>query len=1082
MPEESLDEAKNRLHSETTAQGVFRYLGELEKISARVLTRWVWELLQNARDASVGTDTKLRASIEEDEGEIVFRHNGADFKTDEIYHLIFHGSTKIEDPTTIGQYGSGFLTTHLLSPEIHVSGRFDGGQSFKFPLKREARSVSDLSESMERAWSAFKSSLSKAPVSGAFTTEFRYPLRDDALEAVEKGIASLKRCAPFVVAFNREFSSINIKLPTGTAAFEVVERKSLEQDGLLQVTVAESENESCTEKQYLLVQGQKASVVVPFDSGDDVHCLSIDEIPRLFVGFPLIRTEDFSFPAVINSLSFTPTDERDGVPIAIGLGNNEANAKNQEVIEEACDLLIKLLHFSASSGWGSNHLLANIPPIRERDWLGQDWFRECLAKPLVGSIRQNPVVINGAGEAIPPDDLELPIADTDEEVKALWDLLDGWKGSRERLPRRDEAAGWCAAAKSWASISGEGVSSFKEVTDGRKLAKERIEVECSNFEDLQSYVREDISAVEWLNQLYSFLKNNSLDDLLRTCSLVLDQDGWLDTLVNLHSDKGIAKELKDIAVSLGWNIRQELRDTRLTPLDDYLGLEGWDNDDVLDDLIKMLQERAEKNPDENFSNACVRLFAWIVKEKNYDRLRGFPVFMDEKATIAYLPRNSQDSEPPLAPVQAWPENLRQFSDLFPPANILAEDFYQKVPCSDEWRALAEQSLIRASVVMTTDMNVDKFYPDYPLREGEHKTVAGVTVTDIVNRTGVIDRVQDSQNRGRLFWRFLTEWLVREYPGSLEAKEADCECEETHRYFPSAWLQPLRERTWIRLEDGRYHATAQSLANLLSSQGWEPGSLNENPAAVKLLEAIGITPLDLARAFVPLEDRQKQDNILTEILNAAAGDIDHLSYAREYIEDLKNDQTLPEDLKKRREQRQRVHENQSLGKQVEDLVKENLKIEGFTVRRKPIGSDYEIEYDVVENGEEVGVEVVGKGLRWLIEVKATRGMEVRMTEKQAQTAEKEEDRFLLCVVPVNTGNQSLELDDVRASMRFVQNISPLVAPLCDNLKGFRDDIKEDNHSGVNLVVDLGTARVSVASSVWQNDGFPLGELSNRLLGI
>ena len=99
----------------------------------------------------------------------------------------------------------------------------------------------------------------------------------------------------------------------------------------------------------LLTSGtQETSVVVPLKSDSNgMECLSIDKIPRLFLGFPLVGTEAFSFPAVINSFNFTASENRDGVPL--GQSDNEANLTNQSVIEEAYALLVKMLKFAGST-------------------------------------------------------------------------------------------------------------------------------------------------------------------------------------------------------------------------------------------------------------------------------------------------------------------------------------------------------------------------------------------------------------------------------------------------------------------------------------------------------------------------------------------------------------------------------------------------------------------------------------------------------------------------------------------------------------------------------------------------------------
>ena len=448
MLDESYEEIKTRVLTDNTAQGVLNHLKALESNRGHVRTRWVWELLQNARDASANSTTRLIASVEHSQAEIIFRHNGANFKIDEIAHLVYHGSTKVESVETLGQYGSGFLTTHLLSPEIDVSGQLNNGKYFEFQLKREVGSVSELSESMDRAWSDFNRSLSESALTAdEFTTEFRYPLESGTLDVVEEGIATLKRCGPFVVAFNREFSSIEIKSLAETTAFKVIERTQLKQKGLQQITVAGIENGNRSERKFLLAQGNKASVAIPMKSiGTDEECLSVCKIPRLFLGFPLVGTENFSFPAVINSLSFTPTENRDGVYLWQGV--NDANHENQAVIEEACELLVNLLQFAASSGRSKTYVLANIPSIREQGWLDPNKLRKCLNEQLIERIRQTPAVLCECG-AVTPEASVIPFSQGDAGSEALWDLLYGMKGCQRKLPRRIEAAGWRDAVNSW---------------------------------------------------------------------------------------------------------------------------------------------------------------------------------------------------------------------------------------------------------------------------------------------------------------------------------------------------------------------------------------------------------------------------------------------------------------------------------------------------------------------------------------------------------------------------------------------------------------------------------------------------------
>ena len=439
--------------ADNTAQSVLNHLKALESNRAHVRTRWIWELLQNARDASINSDRSLSVSIEQHENEIIFQHNGDNFSLKEIAHLIYHGSTKVESEETFGQFGSGFLATHLLSPEINISGRIKDGRHFSFRLKREVGSVGDLSRSMQQAAKDFERSLYQTPITDDLVTKFRYPLSDDVLEVVDAGIAALKKCAPFVIAFNRKLSNIRIDTPYRYTEFKAAGRSEISQIQtrleLISVSTVESENKNI--QKYLLAHGHITSIAIPIESVSDVHkCLPIDDVPRLFLGLPLIGTESFSFPAVVNSFSFTPTESRDGVHL--GQGENKANLDNQAAIEEASELLVSLTGNVASTNSKDVYLLTEIPSIQQRDWLNTDWLQEHFRTYLIPEIRQTPAILSEDG-AIATEKAIIPFTEQeagDEGVEALRDLLSGLTCIQSKLPRRNESVGWCNSVESWA--------------------------------------------------------------------------------------------------------------------------------------------------------------------------------------------------------------------------------------------------------------------------------------------------------------------------------------------------------------------------------------------------------------------------------------------------------------------------------------------------------------------------------------------------------------------------------------------------------------------------------------------------------
>ncbi len=477
MINQNYDDTRTKVLIENTAQGVFKHLNEM-KSSGRH-KRWIWELLQNARDVSTDTDNHLIAEVKYNGEELVFLHNGRGFTVDEIAHLIFYGSTKIEDERSIGQYGSGFLTTHLLSWEIDVSGQLENGNWFNFCLARKPESVKALQASMDQAWEAFKSSEKESrpeSLPNSFTTQFVYPIRDqEAEQAVEAGIETLKQCAPYVVISNPQFSRINIDFPGEKMCFEA-KRPESDPSSVQQITVTEDTDGNLKDKQYLLAKGNmETSITVPLElkNGRWV-CQSVGKLPRLFLGFPLVGTEEFSFPAVINSFNFTPTESRNGV--YLGKNDDPENNTNQAVIEEACTLLARLLQHSASAAWGHTHRWVEIPPIQGNDWVDAEWLKKCVNDKLTAAIyNTTPIVLNEAGKAILMKEAMLPVAESDKGIEALWDLLEVWKGYPEKLPRRVEATGWCKTIKDWASLLGKETTEFRAGIDGNQLALQMVE-------------------------------------------------------------------------------------------------------------------------------------------------------------------------------------------------------------------------------------------------------------------------------------------------------------------------------------------------------------------------------------------------------------------------------------------------------------------------------------------------------------------------------------------------------------------------------------------------------------------------------
>ena len=193
---------------------------------------------------------------------------------------------------------------------------------------------------------------------------------------------------------------------------------------------------------------------------------------------------------------------------------------------------------------------------------------------------------------------------------------------------------------------------------------------------------------------------------MREYYIVIDQAGFLDQLSALHRDPGIDKELKEIAETLDWSIRQKLRDVRLTSLSEEGGCGDMSQDEVVNTLRQKLRDRADENPDEGFKEASKQLFAWTVSKKKWNLLQGFPAFTDSSkpnsSPVLRLP-TAHINRCPLAPFRAWAKDLEQFSEVFPPELVLADAFFEALPSPDTWKMLDdEKKLIRWNMLICRD--------------------------------------------------------------------------------------------------------------------------------------------------------------------------------------------------------------------------------------------------------------------------------------------------------------------------------------------------------------------------------------------
>lgn len=82
--------------------------------------RWIWELIQNASDCA--KEGKVSIKIEVTKNRLKFSHNGSIFTYKNLVDLITQISSKRTQEEQTGKFGTGFISTHLISPIVNING------------------------------------------------------------------------------------------------------------------------------------------------------------------------------------------------------------------------------------------------------------------------------------------------------------------------------------------------------------------------------------------------------------------------------------------------------------------------------------------------------------------------------------------------------------------------------------------------------------------------------------------------------------------------------------------------------------------------------------------------------------------------------------------------------------------------------------------------------------------------------------------------------------------------------------------------------------------------------------------------
>lgn len=329
----------------------------LEDLDEKSGERALWELVQNARDLS----EKARIKIELTESCIIFSHHGKPFDYTSFRALVKQDSLKDRNGADqVGQYGTGFMTTHAFNRMVHVSGPFvvkvsndeiKGYVQVKnFKLDRTLVDTIDgprkMREQLNDVRDLWKGELRSEIADD--TTSFRYDLTSEQVVEVSAQISNAIRLMPFVLVINARIKEMEISNHHTNEHFTLKKKEergyeTLCKDGWKVVTeeillINHKTNASPVSYICKSLQSDKDDVVIipPFPE----TCGDVCEIPSLFLWFPLLGTEAFGVNFIFHSKRFYPVEKRNNIMLpGSTIMKQEKGSLNSAVLKEMTEVL-----------------------------------------------------------------------------------------------------------------------------------------------------------------------------------------------------------------------------------------------------------------------------------------------------------------------------------------------------------------------------------------------------------------------------------------------------------------------------------------------------------------------------------------------------------------------------------------------------------------------------------------------------------------------------------------------------------------------------------------------------------------------
>ncbi|WP_194973658.1 hypothetical protein [Aquiflexum lacus] len=380
-------------------------------------------------------------------------------------------------------------------------------------------------------------------------TIFTYFLdTEERLSFAEEGLKDLVNTLPLTLVYLPKIKEVEVLNEIEETEISFTSELKEQKDEISRYTVTiYKDGEFDQDHNFITYSTPEVSLAVEVEDFENMKLIPHDaKNPRLFRDFPLIGSQKFHFPFILNGFKFNPTEDRDGILLHSKDGIDAV--QNRNIIENAYEAATEFTNWLINND-AKNRFITVFSRLPDEKW--SDASRPWIEEQIEGYrefIYNSEVVETGeAGIVKPLSGSFIPKYGLSHESKlAFYELVKFFKGASQ-VPHESNILEWIE---------------FVGPTSEEELWPEKIYY---GLEDLLSELSElkSVQAVsellkikkekvrEWINQLIQFLVDNRESELLNEYSIIPNHNNNFLLLEDLYledTDDPIADEFLDLVV------------------------------------------------------------------------------------------------------------------------------------------------------------------------------------------------------------------------------------------------------------------------------------------------------------------------------------------------------------------------------------------------------------------------------------------------------------------------------------------------------------------------------------------------------